>query len=411
VLVVIGTLGIGDAAESLPAFELIREHWPEATLAAGYFSDKQRPLLDGCGALSGAVQLVGGVEYAGRTLRGLRHNIRAMRGFDTVLFLHKRHRVAWPIRLAGRLAGARVLHRHAYRYADPRRTARSDFPEHVLFQKLAADLLLGVPLTRLRTPAVAVGADDRRAAAAIVAALAPHPPRAIINTQSGLPDWGIERYAQVANALARGGASVIVNGGARHQIGEYRRVAPSLEPAVALLERPSPGVLAAVIQQCDVYVGAANGPASLAMACGTPSVMLVGPGEHGYPGQERIGPPWWPRGDEHVVIARTGWCHAQRSAECRCLPPTGAERQRRRLKRAMKQTGLWNPWRAVRKATLRRLGRPPQRGAEPRPYPCLEAISVEEVVSAAQARLARAPTAPVPVGGRRSAGAHPRVVQ
>jgi heptosyltransferase I len=401
VLVVIGPLGIGDVAESLPAFELIREHWPEATLAAGYFSAKQRPLLDECRALSGAVQLIGGVEYAGRTLRGLGHNVRAMRGFDTVLFLHKRHRVAWPMRVAGRLAGARVLHRHGYRYADPRRTARSDFPEHVLFQKVAADLLLGVPLTRLRAPAVAVREDDRRAAAAILAARAPHRPRAILNTQSGLPDWGIERYAEVANTLARRGATVLVNGGTRHQVEEYNRVAPSLEAGVALLERPSPGVLAAVIEQCDVYVGAANGPASVAIGCGTPAVMLVGPGEHGYPGQERIGPPWWPRRDEHVVIAKTGWCQA-RQAQCRCLPPTRAERRRRRLKRAMKQAGLWKPWRAARKAALRRLGRLPRRAAPPRPYTCLEAISVEEVVRAAQARLDGSARPAVAGDGRRA---------
>jgi ADP-heptose:LPS heptosyltransferase len=343
--------------------------------------------LEACDLLSGVVKLHGGATYAERALRSLAANARAMRGFDAVLFLHKRHAVTWPLWLAGRVAGARVLHHNGYRYADPRRTARSDFPEYVLFQKVAADLLLQEPLSRLMQPRLEIAERDRRAARRFLERHAPVGPRVIINTQSNLPDWGIERYAAVANALTERGADVIINGGSSHQVEEYRRVAASLSPRVALLERPTPGELAAVIDRSDVYIGAANGPSSVAMALDTPTVALVGPGEHRYPAQERIGPPWWPRGDRHVVIARNDWCYANRAADCRCQPLSRPARWQRSLKRGMKHTGVRGRWRRVRRTVRRWLPRAAPRAQRPRPYPCLEAISVEEVLEAALERL------------------------
>src|SRR5262249_45697400 len=128
-------------------------------------------------------------------------------------------------------------------------------------------------------------------------------PTVIINTQSAqtgsLPDWGIQKYARVASALAAWGADVVINGGAEHQVEEFKRVAQELHSEVTILERPHPRQLAAVMRKCDLYIGAANGPACVAMAVGSPTITLVGPGEHGYPNQERIGPPWWPRGPSH----------------------------------------------------------------------------------------------------------------
>ena len=390
ILIVVGQSGMGDGVEALPVFEMIRQRWSDVYIAAGYFRDAQKPILETSPYISETVRLFGGVRYFRRSIKGLLRNLKAIRGFDTVFFLYKKEPITWPIRLGARLAGARVLYKHGYRYRDERRNTYSDFPEHVFFQIVTSNLLFDAPLVRLKRPEIAFSEQDERFAEEFFSRkVLGHGPTVIINTQSGqnggnpcaLPDWGIERYARVANALVDWGARLIINGGADHQIEEFKSVAHELHNGVALLERPSPRQLAAVFSKCDLYIGAANGPACVAMAVGTPTITLVGPGEHGYPGQERIGPAWWPRGADHKVITKIDWCQQNMGANCRCR----AERPKP-LKRVMKRLGVWEPWRKARKKVMRSLGIHRRRTVS-EIYPCLQAIKVEEVVEEAKRQL------------------------
>ena len=98
------------------------------------------------------VQLRGNAQDPRKSLPQLAHNVRAMRGHSAVLFLYKRETIAWPWHLAAWLAGARLLHRHGYRYRDVRRNVMSDFPQHVFFQLVASNLLLGKPLANALPP-------------------------------------------------------------------------------------------------------------------------------------------------------------------------------------------------------------------------------------------------------------------
>ena len=58
------------------------------------------------------------------------------------------------------LAGARLLHRHGYRYRDVRRNVIRDFPQHVFFQLVASNLLLGKPLANALPPRLAPAAAE-----------------------------------------------------------------------------------------------------------------------------------------------------------------------------------------------------------------------------------------------------------
>jgi predicted lipopolysaccharide heptosyltransferase III len=113
--------------------------------------------------------------------------------------------------------------------------------------------------------------------------------------------WLPDRFAGLADALVRRGASVILTAGARDAgtIAEVRSAAQSAHPV--LLDLPLRR-LAAVIAACDVYVTNDAGPLHIAVAVGTPTIGLFGPGE------ENI---WFPYSttDGHRALREDVSCH------------------------------------------------------------------------------------------------------
>jgi predicted lipopolysaccharide heptosyltransferase III len=113
--------------------------------------------------------------------------------------------------------------------------------------------------------------------------------------------WLAERFAGLADALVRGGAAVVLTGGARDAgtIEEVRAASERAHPAV--LNFPL-RMLAAVIASCDVFVSNDAGPLHIAAAVGTPAVGLFGPGE------ENI---WFPyrAEDGHRALRKDVPCH------------------------------------------------------------------------------------------------------
>src|SRR5712691_9512774 len=102
ILIVLGQTGMGDAVEALPVFEMIRNYWPQVSLAVGYFRETQKAILEMSPHISKMVRLFGGVRYARRSITGLSRNLKAMRGFEVVLFLYKKEAITLPVRLAAR---------------------------------------------------------------------------------------------------------------------------------------------------------------------------------------------------------------------------------------------------------------------------------------------------------------------
>jgi ADP-heptose:LPS heptosyltransferase len=382
ILVVIGPIGLGDAIEALPVFELINDFWPQSHLAAGCHSSAQQLTLGMCPHLSECIRIRrGSVKHAWRAVPGFADHVRAMRGFDTVLFLYKR-RVSWPLLLAARLAGARVHHRHDYRYRDRRRSVYSVFPARV-FNQIVTSEWLQVPLTRLREPRIVLSEDDRQFAEEFFKRHElGHRPTVIVNSLASpmIVGWGIDRYADVANALAARGIDVLVNGGTAAQIREFARVAHRLRDRVFLVQTPSPRMLAAVIARCDLLIGEASGQSWLAATLGKPIVILLGPGDQNYPGLGRGGPPWWPWGARCRFVTKIDWCQTAMRERCTCLHP---RRWRRTFRVAMRRVGLWT----VVRTGLTSIGLYRRHAALHLRPPCLDAVTVEEIVDVALQQL------------------------
>ena len=394
VLLVVGNKGIGDAVEALPVFEMIRRHWPSVSLTAGSFRlTTQRVALSRSPYVDELVELHGSVSDPWKALPALRANARAMRGFSDVVFLYKHQALAWPVVVAARLAGARAHFQHGYA-SRGRRTTYSDFPEHVFFQIVASELLLGYPLARPLPLSWRVEPDEARFAQGFLSQhnVEQGTPLVMLNTR-GLDtrNWGIERFARLASRLDEHGVRVIINGGSAEQVDEYRRVADQLPTSAVLLERPNVAQLTAVLARCDLLIGEPSGPTTFAMAVGTSTLSIQGPGEYEYPGQERIGPIWWPRGPQHEVLSGIEWCQLNVGEGCQCLrgrptPPVRASLQR---------LGVWEPLKRTRKRLLKKLGRYKRKPRQRELYSCLESISVDRVVVTALRMLRSAETRPV----------------
>jgi ADP-heptose:LPS heptosyltransferase len=389
VLVVLGMRGVGDSAEATSVFELVTRHWPGTEVVAGVFKDKQEQVFRRAPYVARVVRVHGHPQDNRQALRALPRNLVALRGFDEVLFLDRTDRCAWPLALAARLAGARFHHRHGYRCRERRKSPFADFPAHVFHQLVTSDLLLHRPLAEVMTPRVEPTEEDRAYAEELFARRAwTGWPVVLLNTRGpqygeSMGRWGIERYVALANLLVDRGVTVVVNGGSENQVEEFRGAQHLADPRVELLERPDVGQLAAVAQRCSLVVGEPSGPLSLAMAVGSPTVSIQGPGERDYPGHNRSGPLWWPYDDRHLSVSRVAWCQLAHPDACLCSTDTKS-----RVKKRLEPWHLWKPY----KRLVRRLGvydRLHRSRWDDRRFRCLEHLAPDEVAAAVLGHLDR----------------------
>lgn len=93
--------------------------------------------------------------------------------------------------------------------------------------------------------------------------------------------WPAERFAVVADALAKSRGARIVLVGGPDEIGLCSEVAARLaRPALNLAGRTTLKQLAAVLRRCDLFVGNDGGLMHLATAAGTPVVAVFGLSNH-----------------------------------------------------------------------------------------------------------------------------------
>lgn len=90
--------------------------------------------------------------------------------------------------------------------------------------------------------------------------------------------WMPERYAAVAEKLAKRGYKIVLTGAPTpEQVMQVESVRAATRTPLAALTRLSIGELTAVIADAALFVGNDSGPAHIAVAVRTPTVVLFGP--------------------------------------------------------------------------------------------------------------------------------------
>jgi len=326
-VLVVRLSAMGDIVHTVPLAVALRRHRPDARI--DWLVDRRYGVtLD----LFDAVDRVITVDPAGawRETVGVVRALRRTR-YDAVIDAQGLLKSAILARLAG---GTRTIGfaREALREPAAARfyteTVRPDLTAHVARQNLSLLTALGIETSAIETPVRTIAST---VADEVVRADGPR--YGILNPGAGWPNkqWPPERFGEVARVTSErlGLEWIVVWGPGEEALARRVEEASSgtamLAPPTTLLD------LMALVERAAVVVAGDTGPIHLAAAAGTPVVGLYGPTN-----PVRNG-PWSPK---DVAISRFERCQCRHKRRC-----TAAS------------------W-------------------------CLEGISVDEVVSAVEGRLA-----------------------
>ncbi len=225
----------------------------------------------------------------------------ARRRYDAVVDFRSTPRDAWYVLASGARIRAGMRGRGPRTLAYTHLTDWARGPRYMAARKLEPLRALGIepgaaPDARLE---LVVSAAERTWAdellrrhgldgAAPIAALSPV-------TRVHYKQWGAEKWAAVADALAEAGARVLITSGPA-ELPQARAVAERMRhPAVYDYGRTTIRQLAALYERCALWTGNDGGAKHIAVAVGTPTVTVF---------RHREGEVWTEPGSRHVAIER-----------------------------------------------------------------------------------------------------------
>jgi ADP-heptose:LPS heptosyltransferase len=276
-IAVLRALQLGDLLCAVPAFRALDAAYPEARITliglpwARAFAARFRRYIDDFLEFPGFP----GMPERSWTVDGLRNFIldAENRKFDLALQMHGSGGFTNPLTV---LTGARQtagFHRPAAYRPDPARFIEWRDGEHEVLRYLRLLAHLGVPSkgTQLEFPLEpsdwrelgSFGLNDKA--------------YAVIHPGSQLPSrrWPAERFAEVADALARDGLRIVVTGTRQEAFLIERTKRAMREPAIDLSGRTTLGGLAALIARARILVCNDTGVSHVAAAMRTPSVVVA----------------------------------------------------------------------------------------------------------------------------------------
>lgn len=320
-LVIFRALHLGDLLVAMPAIKALRVRFPEAEITlmglpwASYFADRFRGYVDRFVEFPGypGIDEVDCDESRSRQFLDQQRSFR----YDLAVQMHGSGPASndFVLELGADVTAGFYTGRRPAGLAPSSRYPEG-LPEVMRNLELARLLGCGELDPHLEFP---LNGDDRTEAARLLSPLSTRgEPRIAIHPGSKMPSrrWPPAYFADAANQLHREhGAHIVLTGGeGEEEIVEDVARAMEIEPLI-VAGKTSIGSLAAVIEQMDVFISNDSGPANLAVAVDTPSVVIAGPSD----------PERWAPLDaaRHPVIHRPTACSPCMNWECpidhRCL--------------------------------------------------------------------------------------------
>lgn len=273
-ILVLGFTHIGDAVLSTCVIEPLQTAFPSASISF-LVGERASPLLAGEPGISDVIPLR---SRESRGILGRWRLVRFLRGraFDLVVDLrdapYSRFLNARRIGLGG------YGRRHAVdRYLDALRK-----------HDIAVDDA---------RPRLTISDDEKRVATEWLRERGVDAEKPLVGIHPGgnwvYKLWGAERFAEVADALARSHACRTLVFAGADESALRERVAAAMDSTATLVENVSLRALASLIGECDLYIGNDTGPMHIAAAVDTRVIGLFEPTD-----DVRSGP----YGREHAVI-------------------------------------------------------------------------------------------------------------
>lgn len=282
-IAVLRALHLGDLLLAVPALRSLRRRFPDAEVTliglpwAASFARRFSRYVDRFVEFPGYPG-IGEVSYdAARTERFLTEQ-RAY-GFDLVLQLHGSGQISnrFAIDLGGAVAAGYFVEERP-----PGLDVAAPYPAtlHEIDRNLRLVGMVGGSVTD-RSLEFPLTHDDRSEAGALLGPMRDRP-LVVLHPGSKLPSrrWMPDRFAAVADALVERHDAGIVLTGTAGEVDVVDAVASAMSrPALCLAGKTSLGGLAAIIEQASLFISNDTGPAHLAAALRTPSIVLYGPGD------------------------------------------------------------------------------------------------------------------------------------
>lgn len=267
-ILVLRALKLGDLLVAVPALRAIRAHWPDREV-----------VLATTGWLAPIVRLTGGVDRL-VPVGGLEPLPAELSGPEVAVNMHGRGPRSNQVLDA--LGPRRRIGHSGHGWSGP--AWRDDLHERERWCGLLT--AHGVPADPAASAMERPGTPSPAPGAVVV-----HPGAAY-----GSKRWPVERFAEVAAALAAAGHRVVVTGTEGER--PLAEAVAARAGAEVLAGRTSLEELAALVSDAAVVVTGDTGTAHLSYAFGTPSVVLFGP-----VGADRWGPP---ASGPHIALSVDG---------------------------------------------------------------------------------------------------------
>jgi lipopolysaccharide heptosyltransferase I len=302
---------LGDLVHALPAVAALRAAWPEARID-WLVDGRYAALLDLVPVITRAV-VIGG--RAGRPVLPVIRELRRVR-YDLAIDFQGLLKSAVLARIAGARETAGFIPgqlREPAAGAFYTRRIPADDSGHVVRKNLSMVGALGVGVREVLSP-LAVTASSVPGRVRDLLRLDDAGRFAVINPGAGWPNkqWPADRYGAVAAHLrARHGMPSAVTWGAKEE-GLANEVVTASDGAAKLAPATTVADLVELSRAASLFVAGDTGPMQLAAAVGTPVVGLFGPTN-----PVRNGP--WNAAD--VCVSRFDECECHHKRTCRRATP------------------------------------------------------------------------------------------
>ncbi|MGQ0814710.1 MAG: glycosyltransferase family 9 protein [Gemmatimonadota bacterium] len=275
---------LGDVVLTTPAIRATRARFPKARIdflagPLGAQTLENNPHLD---------QVM--VEPSLRELRRAR--------YDAVADMHSVPRTALYTFATRARVRAGIRGRGPRNFAYTHLRERESEAVYMVRQKLRVLAPLGVDAERADLKLeIAMGEVERVRAKAILAEL-PRPIAALSPVaKHEFKQWGTERWAAVADALASNGVSILITSGPGEEE-QARAVAERMQhKPLWQYGRTTVRELAALYESCALWLGNDGGPKHVAVAAGTPTVTIY---------RRKLGRVWSDENDSNQISLNSG---------------------------------------------------------------------------------------------------------
>ncbi|MEO6221808.1 MAG: glycosyltransferase family 9 protein [Vicinamibacterales bacterium] len=331
-LLVHHTGSLGDTILAIPALRAVRAEWPNHRVAL--LTTAGRARMTARAVLSGDVLVDEFIEYRHQgskfqLIRDLWRVARTIRRRQidvvvSVLPSERPYRLLQRDRWFFRACGVRAFHGYdAMEIPGDASGSASPREDLLKLSRLAASGVSAALAPHGQMPLLTLHPQEREDGAALLAASEPGLARLAMGLRSNWPskDWPLDRFLDLGRRARASGADVVgVGGPADWAAFETLRAAWGF--GVNACGHP-PRITAAVLAECQAFVGVDSGSAHLAASVGTPCVVAA------WAGLPRG--QWDPIGSQHHVVRLSVPCEGCRAMRCQtaghpCMEDLSADR-------------------------------------------------------------------------------------